>query len=95
MIRLTVYNSPDDIAVYTYRLLTAAAAENEDATAALSFGSTYEGIFKGWKQLWLDGGGAEIPPKPALPAFFPADERRVDFDHPGSNWGTAQDSFMA
>ena len=97
MISLSVFESSDDIAVYTFRLLTEAAraAGKIPAAAALSFGSTYEGIFKGWKNLYLNGIRPEVPPKPEMPAFFPADERRVGFDNPGSNWGTAWKTFLS
>lgn len=82
MINYQVFSSVDSIAEKTFSLLLSAE------TAALSFGSTYEGIFKKWKALW------EASSQPALPAFFPADERLVDITDPGSNWGTVRKSFL-
>jgi 6-phosphogluconolactonase/glucosamine-6-phosphate isomerase/deaminase len=82
MIDLQTFDSIEAIAELTFGLL------KDSKTAALSFGSTYDGIFKKWKIMWEDSG------KPELPSFFPADERLVDFNDAGSNWGTVCKSFL-
>ncbi len=89
MINLEIFSGIEEIADYEFALL--AKAE----TAALSFGSTYEDIFKRWKVLYLNGLKPGISPETPMPAFFPADERLVGFDHPGSNWGSAWNSFLS
>ena len=83
MIDLKVIDSTEEIAEYTFGLIAASS------TAALSFGSTYEVIFKAWKKLY---GAADE--KLHLPALFPADERLVELENPGSNWGAARKMFI-
>lgn len=132
MIELKIFNDREQIAAYTYRLLVGTVRERAVGTAghntftgpsaALSFGSTYEPIFRSWADYYSEGlysegsysnrldtgrkepaertgqtgqTGPEIPPGPRLPRFFPADERVVPFEHPGSNWGAAWKSFLS
>ncbi len=87
MIRLSVLDSIEEIAAMTYGFLTEAGS----GSAALSFGSTYEEIFRIWKDLHK----ASPKPDKELPAFFPADERKVGFDDKASNWGSAWNSFLS
>lgn len=56
-----------------------------NATVALSGGSTYARLFREWA-----GMGTDCPTS----SFFPVDERRVPFDDPRSNWGTAYREFL-
>ncbi|HAK46895.1 MAG TPA: hypothetical protein DCO79_13380 [Spirochaeta sp.] len=82
MIELKIFGTSVEIADYSFDILKTAE------TAALSFGSTYEGIFRRWRELC---GGVK---KTQLPALFPADERLVDIADDGSNWGAARKSFI-
>ena len=88
MVDLKIFNSVDKISEYTFGMLIKAG------NTALSFGSTYDAIFRRWKELYLQKTSADSG-APAMPSFFPADERLVDFDDPGSNWGTAWKTFLS
>lgn len=100
MIELKIFNSVEAIADYTFNLLkqtAAAAGSAKTGTAALSFGSTYDAIFRRWNELYSAGssGKGQTDSNPEkLPAFFPADERLVDITQPGSNWGSVRKSFL-
>ena len=89
MIKLRIFESAEDIADYIFGLLHNTA----NGSAALSFGSTYDGIFRRWKVLF-DTASAGDAGQPGLPAFFPADERGVALSDSGSNWGTARKIFL-
>ena len=88
MIEMKIFNTKEDIAEYTFDLLSDTAGKNKNSAAALSFGSTYEDIFREWRNIFIK------KDKPALPALFPADERLVDLKDPGSNWGKARTLFL-
>lgn len=96
MVELKVFDSVFKISEFTYNRLHSIG---NLGSAALSFGSTYNQIFRDWKKLL----SAELLSEALeagrgcsnLPAFFPADERIVDFDDPDSNWGTAVELFLS
>lgn len=54
-------------------------------TIALSGGSTYAALFPHWISSGAGRGTSR---------FFPVDERKVPFDSPESNWGTAWRGFL-
>jgi len=96
MVELKVLDSILEISKLTYKRLLSTGPLG---SAALSFGSTYAGIFSDWKKIL----SAELLSKALktnagcshLPAFFPADERLVRFDSPESNWGTLTRLFLS
>ena len=86
MIKLIICETELEIAEITWELLSGCGA---GGTAALSFGSTYMEIFREWDARAAAGGIK------ALPALFPADERRVPLSDPRSNWGSSWRKFSS
>jgi 6-phosphogluconolactonase/glucosamine-6-phosphate isomerase/deaminase len=96
MIELKVFDSVFEISEFTYKRLLSVGPLG---SAALSFGSTYTQIFCDWKIFLSATLLADALKSRAecskLPAFFPVDERVVDFDNPDSNWGTVTRLFLS
>ncbi|MDC7127080.1 MAG: 6-phosphogluconolactonase [Spirochaetales bacterium] len=92
MIDIKTFSTVKDISVYTLNILkeTAASGQTKKTSAALSFGNTYNAIFKDWAYLLKD----DITSAVKLPELFPADERIVDLKDPASNWGIARKLFI-
>lgn len=73
-----IFDTWDEIAQATSKDL-------QNGRVALSGGSTYSTLFEYWTKLNIDIRNG---------SFWPADERKVPWDHPGCNWRMTYDKFL-
>lgn len=90
MVEIKIFETVEEIAETAFKILTeleSGEPSRRSASAALSFGTTYVSIFKEWSRLCAEKVNR-------LPALFPADERRVEFNDEACNWKKASGLFI-